>query len=320
MKVKVAIAKGSQYSAAKNVLELIKNEVIRALKKKKSNKILLKPNLVKFDNDWLPITRKETVEAVADFFNSLGKFKLIVGEGTPTMWGFNTPKVFNLTTYRELEKDYSNLKLVDLNTQPQIGLYKVKTEGGETTIKVPKMILDPKLFRVSICKLKNHNEFLNTLSIKNFVQGVNHADSKIHMHAGEGFCEKDDEKRGRWVAKTVHLMHYNFLIGAQALYPDLAIIDCIEASEGDGPNTGGTKVNLGVMVASTDPLSADIVGTKLMGYNVEGIPFLDILRDKRKPEIEIVGERIEKIKKNFKKHPDYKWMLIDKNRVLDLIK
>lgn len=319
MKVKVAIAKGNQYSATKSALELIKDEVIKVLKEKKPTKILLKPNLVKFANDWLPITRKETVKAVVDFLNPLGDFEFILGEGTPTMWGFNTEKVFDLTSYWELEKEYRNLKLIDLNKQPQVELYKAKMEDGEVLIKVPKMILDQKLFKVSICKLKNHNEFLNTLSIKNFVQGVNHADSKIYMHAGDGFCDEDDEKRRNWIAKTVHLMHYNFLVGARLLYPDLAVIDCIEATEGLGPNSGGTRVNLGVMVVSTDSLSADIVGTKLMGYKVENIPYLDILRDERKPEIKIVGENVEKVKRNFKKYPDYKWMLIDKRKVLALI-
>jgi uncharacterized protein (DUF362 family) len=44
----------------------------------------------------------------------------------------------------------------------------------------------------------------------------------------------------------------------------LSVIDASQAMEGDGPSEGDI-VDMGLIVAGTDPLAADMVGAALMG-------------------------------------------------------
>lgn len=103
----------------------------------------------------------------------------------------------------------------------------------------------------------------------------------------------------------------------QAVKTGLSIIDATTAMEGDGP-TSGTLVDMGLIVAGTSTLAADMVGAALMGFDINEIPALNLAHEtgmnpKFLGDIEICGLNIEQCKRQFVKPNIYKWTDINKS-------
>jgi uncharacterized protein (DUF362 family) len=92
--------------------------------------------------------------------------------------------------------------------------------------------------------------------------------------------------------------------------PHLAVIDAFEAMEGNGP-TDGTPVAMRLALASTDALSADVVGTTLMGFDPDEVGYLHYckkmgLGNGELTEIEIVGNAsVDECTRPFRPHHAY---------------
>ncbi|MGI5826710.1 MAG: DUF362 domain-containing protein [Patescibacteria group bacterium] len=296
-KVKVAIEKGDEYSATAKALNLIKEQILAKVEKEKIQEIFLKPNWVMFQTDWLPITKTQTIKAIIDFFNLIGEFKITVGDASPIVFGWDTKMLLERTDFLSLEKEYRNVKVVDLNDYPAEEKFLAKTLDGPKSIRYFKPILESQ-FLVSIAKIKTHDTFANTLSLKNVASGCAHGEDKFFLHGLGSF--PDNRRNDTDLNKTIMpMVHYNFYQGSKAVYPDLAVIDGVVAMEGNGP-VHGTPVNLGIALASVDPLSADIVATRIMGIDPREIIYSDILKDELRPNFETVGEDPNQFKHEFK--------------------
>jgi uncharacterized protein (DUF362 family) len=68
-------------------------------------------------------------------------------------------------------------------------------------------------------------------------------------------------------------MHSFIAAMAKRFPPQLAINVAHPAMIGLGP-IGGHTVDAGMVVASTDPLAADVVGAQLLGFNLQGVRHL----------------------------------------------
>lgn len=296
-KVKVAIAKGDEYSSTLKALNLIKDQVLAKLNEKRVQEIFLKPNWVMFQDDFLPITKTQTIRAIIDFFNQLGEFKIIVGDASPTVFGWDTKMLLERTDFLSLENEYHNVKVIDLNDCPAEEKFLAKTLDGPRPIRYFKPILETQ-FLISVAKIKTHDTFANTLSLKNVASGCAHGEDKFFLHGLGSF--PDNRRNDPGLNKTIMpMVHYNFYQGSKAVYPDLAVIDGVVAMEGNGP-VHGTPVNLGITLASADPLSADIVATRIMGIDPGEIIYADILKDELRPNFETVGEDPNQFKHEFK--------------------
>ncbi|OGD62950.1 hypothetical protein A2160_04260 [Candidatus Beckwithbacteria bacterium RBG_13_42_9] len=317
-KYKVAIAKGSEYQSTFKALNLIKDQVKEKLVAKKAKQIFLKANWVQFRQDWLPITKLDTLRALIAFFQTLGDFSITVGDATPTVFGWNGKTLLAQANYQVLENEYKGVRVVDLNDFPAKERFVVRTLDGKRPIRLYEPILDTD-FLVSVAKIKTHDVFANTLSLKNVAIGCAFWQDKIWFHT-VGLNDPREEKPDKesWYRQILPMMNYNFYAGAKASYPDLAILDGVVAMEGDGPGNG-TPVNLGVTLASIDALSADMVATKIMGFSLEEIPYLDILNDERQPQMEVVGEKIDQFNYHFKPEKNYQYHKTNKEAVLKLI-
>ena len=109
--------------------------------------------------------------------------------------------------------------------------------------------------------------------------------------------------------ESVRVMNRNIVRLSRRLLPHVAIIDGFEAMEGEGPG-GGDPVALRTAIASADPVAADAVAAKVMGFEPLEVGYLfyadecgmgvgDLSR------IEIVGSSIEQVARSFKPHPEY---------------
>lgn len=92
----------------------------------------------------------------------------------------------------------------------------------------------------------------------------------------------------------------------ETVKPDLNIIDGITGMEGSGPS-GGEPKNLGVVLASSCAVSADLAVCRLIGFNPKDIPYLSIAleegipSDKNEGDFQIVSSvNIDDLRQEFK--------------------
>jgi len=107
--------------------------------------------------------------------------------------------------------------------------------------------------------------------------------------------------------KSVKMIHRNIVEFAKRLWPDLVVLDGFVCMEGDGP-VDGTPVHLKVAIASTDPLKADGLAARLIGFEPEEIGYLYYLEKEGMGEYSLenlVGADLNKLAREFRRHGTY---------------
>ena len=290
---KVSLVKGNDrqeivYQALKN----IEDQVLASIGGKK---ILIKPNFVWCD---IPLcaTHVDAIRAILDFLTPHYKQQIIIGESTAMKKSTN--EGFKNYGYLPLEKEY-NVKLVDLNENPSYEYRYVFGEGNKPLpVRIISAFLDPNTYIISAARMKTHDRVLVTLSLKNVLLGA---------------PLNDYEKNDKWLLHTGeniknNFCHFNMFHLAQEIYPDLSVIDGFEGMEGNGP-THGTPVDSRVAIASLDPLSADTLATKVMGFDPTQVLFFSAMNEAGigqgdLEKINIIGTPLDQCLYHFKPH-DY---------------
>lgn len=243
--------------------------------------VLLKPNLVEFDPGTAINTDPRLVAAAAEALRRLGAASITAGEGPghrrDTGYVVRASGLWDALAAVEVP-------FVDLNTDAvrEVVLDTRFTELG--SLWLPTTVVDADIV-VSMPKLKTHHWAGATLSLKNCFGCV---PGRIYG----------------WPKNVLHWqgLDRSILDVAAAVRPDLAIIDGIVAMEGDGP-IRGTATDAGVVVVSTDPVAADAVGARLMGFDPERIVHLSeagrFLGQHRLELIEHTGEDLERSSGDF---------------------
>lgn len=257
---RVSLVKGDdRYKIVSQSLKMIENDVLSAIGNKK---ILLKPNVVLADNP-LAVTHVDTARAILDFLKPHYKKPIIIGEGShhKTFDGYKN------NGYLELEKNY-NVKLVDLNQDAYEYRYVFGVEHRPLPVRISATFLDPDVYIISAAQMKTHNYVFVTLSLKNVLLA----------------CPiKDDKSNDKGLFHTAppalnDLCHFNMFHIAQEVFPDLAVIDGFEGMEGNGP-AWGTAFPSHVALASRDPLAADTLATKIMGFDPKRVLYLSSMNE-----------------------------------------
>jgi len=251
----VSLVKGeNRYDMILRSLKAIEDEVVASIQGKK---ILLKPNIV-LSKCELCCTHPDAVRAVLDFLSPHVKGRIIIGESGNQ----NTEEGFRNYGYYKFEKEY-NVKVADLNHDSFQYRYCLGLENKPHPIRIISSFLDKDMYLISLARMKTHNYVLVTLSLKNVLLAAPLNDykqnDKAFMHMAP--------------AEVNDLCHYNMFNLAQDVWPDLAVIDGYEGMEGNGP-AWGSPILSRVALASLDPLAADTVGTKIMGFDSKRVNYL----------------------------------------------
>jgi uncharacterized protein (DUF362 family) len=105
---------------------------------------------------------------------------------------------------------------------------------------------------------------------------------------------------------NMHNGHLNENIAdlASVLKPSLTVIDGIIA--GEGHETSGNPVEMNLVIAGTDPVAVDSAGAAVMGVPPTEVKHLVLAEKKglgtcRLEKIDIIGEQIEKVRRNFRR-------------------
>jgi len=112
---------------------------------------------------------------------------------------------------------------------------------------------------INLPKVKTHSFMFLTCAVKNMF-GMVPGFLKVGYHSKL----KSPERFGAMLLDVL-----------ETRYPEITIIDGIRGMEGEGPS-GGNPKDLGVMIAGKNPIAADYLVCRIIGFAPERIPYLSI--------------------------------------------
>ena len=283
-KHKVSIVKyDNQRGAVEKALKLCGGlEKIKQLKP--SDRVLLKPNLVMWDDDFAfpkygVITTSMVMEEMVTLLAEHGVKHITIGEA-----GTKTTEAFAGLGYRTLQERYG-VRLIDFNYGPF-----TEVNFGEFNLDFVTEALESD-FLINLPVLKSHSSTKVSLGFKN-LKGCLAKKSKKHCH-------------------HVNRALNNFVshVG-EKLYADITLIDGIYTLE-RGPVVNGTAHRADVLIASTDMFAADMVGSMAMGFAPAQIGHLAEYAQRHDlalhgGNIDMVGEPLSSVVKKLRW--DWDWL------------
>jgi uncharacterized protein (DUF362 family) len=283
-------------------LKAIDDQILPVLKRKKY--VVIKPNNVSTVRQ-LAASHADSLRAIVDYISERFKGPIVIAESSAG----ETMKGFENFGYVKLPGEYQRRKidLVDLNKEAKYETIQVlDADLHPTPVRLAARLLDPDAFVISAGVLKTHNVVVATLGIKNMTLGA-----PLHQAPGETTRWNDKRKYHGGVRQT----HYDIMLTAQRMAQNwhLNVIDGYEGMEGNGPSQG-TPVPSRVAIASTDFVAADRIGVDCMGVNPGHPGYLlycwQMGLGQYDPKmIDVVGETVASVKKEYKQHGDIEQQL-----------
>lgn len=271
-KAKVVIVKGDNpYEMLKGALKIIGSEKIIS----REDRVLIKPNYVSARHPSTGVTTdSRIVEGIIMHLKDLGIGNMAVGEGGAG----DTEKAFNVVGIKDVVKRH-NIRLINLNKDPAISL-KIPNALALHEVGIAETALKSTCI-INVPKLKVHHMALVTLCMKNLM-GLILPKSIMHDRLNE---------------KIVDLT---------TLFKDkvkLNIIDGLVGSEED--EVYGSPVQMNLIIAGTDMVAVDAVATAVMGIEPSKVKYLRLAEERKLGtanlnEIEVIGEQIDSVKREFK--------------------
>jgi uncharacterized protein (DUF362 family) len=244
----VAKVKFTDYQTSiAEALDLIKS----AGKLPQSGLIIIKPNLTNADPP--PVTTNvKAVEAAYKYCKSNSKAEIAIGEGCGEGTTIDT---FKANGYTKLAEKYG-IRLIDFNEEKAIVLKRKDTHQLKQ-LHIPETVKDA--FVISLPVLKDHCFTTTTIGMKNMF-GI--APAPFY--------------RGSWNKSKLHSPSTHKSVVDMCLYkkPDLCLVDASIALS--GTHLSGKSRNLGLILASFDPVAVDAVGSELLDHNPKKIQYLTL--------------------------------------------
>lgn len=247
----------------------------------RGRRVLLKPNMVEYENGSAINTHPLVVAGAALAFRAAGAADVAVGEGP----GHRRDLEYLLTATGLFDHLRENaIRFVDLNHDDVqvVPLRSRFTRIGEIALSTELLRAD---FVVTMPKLKTHHWAAMTAGMKNLfgtVPGAVYGWPKniLHMHG---------------IANSILDLN-------ATIRPSLAIVDAVTAMEGDGPIMGRPRP-LGFVAMGADVVAVDATCARIIGLDPRKMPYLDIagqfLGNLNPRRIQQRGERPERYATSF---------------------
>ncbi|MDW7729219.1 MAG: DUF362 domain-containing protein [Bacillota bacterium] len=246
-------------------------------------RVFIKPNIVFWTKacnfpKWGVITTSRVIEDVVILLKEHGIDDITIGEGiVADPKDTETPAhAFKSLGYKVLGDRYG-VKSLNIMKRP----FKKVDLGDGDFLKFNEDILESD-FLIDIPVMKSHNQTVVSLGLKNLKGTINIASRKK--------CHSPDQIKN---------LHYYISKLADPMPPGLTLIDGIYSLE-RGPGFDGRMRRTNLLIASTDMLSADMVGAKTLGHDPSTVPHL-VYAAKRagRPldlsDIKISGENVNEV-------------------------
>lgn len=213
-------------------------------------------------DDTTGVTQPDTLHAVLQAVRKLEPRQLVVTGGAGAA---DTADVFRYAGLLEVV-EASGAEFVDHNQAPFVRVdleYSPTREvaGPQTAVMVNPRVLEYETL-IAVNQLKLHETATVTLALKNIAMSYPAADYYGHPRSSRKHdnCFFDD-------------MHSFIAAMAKRFSIDLAITVGHPAMVATGP-LGGHAVETGLVIASTDALAADVVGARILGFQLQGVRHL----------------------------------------------
>jgi len=274
----VVILKGENpIETTVNALTLIESDVRRVLAQSGKKPVLVKPNYINSKHPSTGVTTdSRVIEGVVKFLKERKVANdIAIGEGSGLS---DTFQAFKVAGVDEVARRW-NVRLVDLNKDEFVEV-RVPNPLNLKKARVAKTAFDSAI--ISVPKLKPHRSAIITLSLKNMMGALA---SKGSMHMGTSLSA-------------------NIADLASVLKPSVAVVDGIIA--GEGHETSGNPVEMGIVIAGTDPVAVDAVGAEVMGISPAEVKHLLLAEEKglgtsKLDETTVLGEPVERVKRRFRR-------------------
>lgn len=280
----VAVTKGKPKEATIRALKILRPSMT-------GSNILIKPNIASLAKNNGENTGVLVAEGLVEYLQGSGD--IIIAEGccgAEDLTPASTYKLFESHGYSELEGKYG-IKLFDLNKDKF-----VKVRLYDKELGVSKAALDSD-YLISLPVLKTHEFTTISACVKNLMgclqpklEAGHETATKWQIHSE--ISEGDFSGNLSGYLSCLNRFELRLIDLYKKLSPKLGIIDAIVASEGNAP-INGTPVQMGLILASENPISCDAVAAYLMGIDPATIGYLKAAVARNLGEI-----RIKEIKTN----------------------
>jgi uncharacterized protein (DUF362 family) len=212
--------------------------------------------------DTTAVTQADTLRAVLRAVKRCGPRELVVSGGAGAA---ETEEVFRHTGMLDVVRE-EQVEFFDHNRPP---FTKVELEyapdrdvkGPQRSVMVNRRVLDYETL-IAVNQLKLHRTATVTLALKNIAMSFPAADYYGHP--------RSEEKHRHAFFEDMH----SFIAAMARRFPiSLAVTVGHPAMIATGP-TGGIPVETGLVIASTDPVAADCVGARLLGFEAQAVRHL----------------------------------------------
>lgn len=272
-----------RYQTVFKALDLIKAGINDCLSQldPKNDYILIKPSCVVASSKNCA-TNVEALKSVLEFMTALWSGKIIIAEGSAE----TTMTAFQNYGYLTLKPEFPQMEFLDLNFADAIFVDIFDQELKPLKVRIANTVAEAP-FRISVSTPKTHDSTIVTLSIKNMAVGSILGEDKSSIHQGP------------------RAINHSIAALAKYTFPHLAVIDGWQGMEGNGP-VSGQMLDTHFAVASLNALAADVLTTRLMGFNPLQIGYLNLLgAQKIQKNIKIIGQDPSRFHFKFKPHRTY---------------
>ena len=274
MMSKVAVVKGERsHGTVQRALDLV--DVEKALEG--WDRALIKVNFITTKTwDTGATTDPLVVEAIIQRLKRL-PVEVLVVESDATIT--NADKSFKVTGMADMCKRNG---ISWLNLRHEKDRVKLEVPGHETlaSITVPRLVTESAI--ISAAKLKTHSETQVTLGMKNL------------------FGLLPDKFKGKYHMRGMHKVITDI---NTVIRPVLTVVDGFMAMEGMGP-VRGSPVKMDTIIAGRDVVATDATAARIIGFDPHQIRHIELAHSKGLGEInaiEVLGDGIDAVKRNFKR-------------------
>lgn len=259
---------------------------------KPDEKVLIKPNLVSPRPP--PVTTDPRVtKAVALIVKEAGA-KPIIGESASAMthwWreGMTTKQVMEILGYIDMAKSIG-VEIVPFDENSKFKSVKVEVPKGMLLkeIEITELVLQAdKIIGVPVLKTSMEGGGI-TGCLKLMHGVVNTFTDRLRWHRSDLWYKIIDE---------IKPFRHKYVLG---------IFDALRCMEGDGP-IHGNPIDMNLIIAGDDPVATDAIAAKIIGYEYPhyeigpiAIAHIQGLGIGDPSQIEVLGEKVEKVRKRFK--------------------
>jgi uncharacterized protein (DUF362 family) len=258
----------------------------------KGASVLLKPNMVEYDPGSVINTDPRLVAAAVVVARKLGAASVRVGEGPGHRR--DTQYVVLRSGLSEHLRDVG-AGFIDLNIDG-MSARKLRSHYSKLgSIWLPTSVTEADVV-ISMPKMKTHHWAGVTLSLKNCFGCL---PGRIYG----------------WPKNALHWagLEQSIIDVAAAVRPRYAIVDGIIGMQGNGP-ISGTPIAPGLLVFGDDPVAADAVSARLMGFDPQKVPYIaeagSFLGQADLERITTTGEDVESAAVSFSVLPQFQSMKI----------